>query len=158
MPKKKPDDPKLEVLRQHASLHPHPEKVRDELFQSADFFDPRDLAQVKYEMLRRVQKDGESVSQTATAFGFSRPSFYQAQAAFEEAGLMGLVPQKRGPRQGHKLTPEVVEFIRQQRQADPSLRMPAMLASVKERFGIDLHPRTVERGLARSQKKRRKSG
>jgi hypothetical protein len=35
---------------------------------------PRDLVQVKYEMLRRVRVDGHSVSQSATGFGLSRPS------------------------------------------------------------------------------------
>src|ERR1700677_699095 len=45
---------KTEALRQHGSLNPHPEAVRHELFQSSEFFDPADLVQVKYEMLRQV--------------------------------------------------------------------------------------------------------
>ena len=38
--------------------------------------------QVKYEMLRRVREDGQRVSEASATFGFSRPSFYEAQAAF----------------------------------------------------------------------------
>ena len=34
-------------------LHPHPETVTAALFQDSAFFDPDDLIQVKYEMLRR---------------------------------------------------------------------------------------------------------
>jgi len=151
-------DPKLQALRQQACLNPRPDQVNDEFFRDSEFFDPRDLVQVKYEMLRRVQNDGHPVSQAATTFGFSRPSFYQAQAAFEQAGLAGLIPHKRGPKHGHKLTQEVVEFIQQRRQEDPSLRTLALVDLIAERFHRVVHPRSVERGLARHQKKRRKSG
>ena len=75
------------------------------------FFDARDLVQVKYEMLRRARREGQPVSQVAAAFGFSRPSFYAAQALFEQAGLPGLVPQWPGPRRAHKLSEAVVDFL-----------------------------------------------
>jgi transposase len=152
------DHAKLQALRQQACLNPRPDRVHDEVFHDSEFFDTHDLVQVKYEMLRRVQKDGHPVSQAAATFGFSRPSFYQAQAAFEQAGLAGLIPHKRGPKQGHKLTQEVVEFIRQRRQEDPALPTLALVDLIEERFQIVVHPRSIERGLARHQKKRRKSG
>jgi len=153
----KSEDAKRQALRQQASLNPHPEHVRDELFQGNDFFVADDLVQVKYEMLRRVHKDEHPVSKAATAFGFSRPSFYQAQSAFQQQGLGGLVPHKRGPKHAHKLTPEVVEFMQQQRQQDSTLQAPALAAVIKERFGINVHPRSIERSLVRIQKKRRKA-
>ena len=78
--------------------------------------------QVKYEMLRQVHIDNGSISESAQAFGFSRPSFYQAQAAFQQDGVFGLLPHKRGPQGGHKLTTEVMEFVAQQRS--PILRSP----------------------------------
>ena len=158
MPKSPPEDPKLESLRQQGALNPRPHSVTDELFVASEFFDARDLVQVKYEMLRRVQRQGRSITEAAAAFGFSRPSFYQAQSAFEQAGLAGLVPLKRGPKQAHKLTAEVVEFIRQARQDDPSLRAAELASRIQQRFDLVVHPRTVERGLARVQKKRRKPG
>ena len=66
--------------------------MTDPAFNGANtFFDPEDLVQVKYEMLRRVREDGQAVTQASAAFGFSRPSFYEAQVAFERAGLPGLV-------------------------------------------------------------------
>ncbi|MEW5976261.1 MAG: helix-turn-helix domain-containing protein [Acidobacteriota bacterium] len=154
----KATDAKLQALRQQACLNLRSDQLNDELFRDSEFFDPRDLVQVKYEMLRRVQKDGHPVSQAAATFGFSRPSFYQAQAAFEQAGLVGLIPHKRGPKQGHKLTQEVVDFIQQKRHEDPSLRTLAIVDLIAERFQIVVHPRSIERGLARHQKKRRKSG
>ena len=154
MPKTPDAEPKTQALRQSGTLNPRPQDVRDELFREQAFFDARDLVQVKYEMLRRVSKDAHSISQAAASFGFSRPSFYQIQTAFEAKGLAGLVPQKRGPKQGHKLTPEILEFLRKARAA--TAVTPAVLAQVvQERFGVAVHPRTIERGLLRDQKKRR---
>ena len=102
------DDPKTQALRRSGTLNLRPQDVHDELFREREFFDSRDLVQVKYEMLRRVSKEGHSISQAAASFGFSRPSFYQALTAFDTSGLAGLVPQKRGPKQGHKLTPQIL--------------------------------------------------
>jgi transposase len=155
MAKKPTRDPKTRALQQEASLHPHPEQVTDELFLTHEFFDPRDLVQVKYEMLRRVQSEGKAVNQSAAHFGFSRPSFYQAQAAFEQGGLPALMPQKRGPKKAHKLTAEVLAFVRQAQQEDPSLRAAALASLVQDRYGITVHPRSIERAWTRSQKKLR---
>ena len=74
-------DPKVEALRAARTLNPRPEAVHDEQFGASGFFDARDLVQVKYEMVRRVQVDGASVVGAAAAFGFSRPSYYEAAAA-----------------------------------------------------------------------------
>src|SRR5271154_5207863 len=90
------DDPKVAALREARSLNPRPEAVSDEQFSGSEFLDARDLVQVKYEMVRRARVDGEPVSQTATAFGFSRPSFYAAERALDEEGLQGLVPARPG--------------------------------------------------------------
>ena len=102
-------DPKAEALRESRTLNPRPEAVTDEAFTGSDFFDPRDLVQVKYEMLRRVSEDGVSVSSAAAAFGLSRQSYYQAAAALDESGLPGLLPGKPGPRRAHKLTGDPAE-------------------------------------------------
>jgi len=155
MTKRPNRDPKSRALQQEGSLHPHPEQVTDELFLTHEFFDPRDLVQVKYEMLRRVQSEGQAVSQSAARFGFSRPSFYQAQATFQQGGLPALMPQKRGPKKAHKLTAEVLAFVRQAQQQDSSLRPAALASLVQQRYGITVHPRSLERALTRSQKKLR---
>src|SRR5712692_7294901 len=109
---RRPDDtPKRHALRQTGTLTPLPARVTDALFADSDFFDPHDLLQVKYEMLRRVRRDDVTVSQAARLFGFSRPSFYHARGAFTRGGLGALVPQKRGPRRAHKLSQKVVAFL-----------------------------------------------
>ena len=147
-------DPKREALRQQGTLNPRPGEVIDKLFAEDSFFDPRDLVQVKYEMLRRVRTEGQSISEAVVAFGFSRPSFYQAQSAFKQDGLAGLVPHKRGPKQAHKLTEEVLAFIVETRQQDRSVGLGDMARLIHQRFGTSVHPRSIERALRRHQKKR----
>jgi transposase len=128
--------------------------VTDELFVSSEFFDPRDLLQVKYEMLRRVLVDEQPVSQSAVRFGLSRPSYYQAQKAYEEGGLPGLLPKRPGPRRAHKLSEEVVEALRVALAGEPTLGPQELAQLVELRFGLSVHPRSVERALARHKKKR----
>ncbi len=155
MADKKRQVEKIEALRQHGTLNPRPEAVTDPLFQNHDFFDAQDLLQVKYEMVRQVRIEKQPVSHSAQAFGFSRPAFYQALAAFEHGGLPALMPQKRGPRQAHKLTPEALAFLEQARADEPSLRAKQLAQKVGKKFGWRIHPRTIERRFLRGQKKRR---
>jgi transposase len=145
------EDPKVRALREARSLNPRPEAVSDERFSSSEFLDARDLVQVKYEMVRRAQVDGEPVGRAAATFGFSRPSFYAAQRALDEGGLAGLVPARPGPRGAHKLTAEVVAFARGQRAADPKLSSAGLVELIAERFGVRVHRRSVERALARAE-------
>jgi transposase len=154
MPKPPPDDAKLRSLREQGAINPRPQAVTDNLFAASEFFDPRDLVQVKYEMLRRVEKDGQSVTEAAAGFGLSRPSFYLAHSALAQRGLAGLIPLKRGPKQARKLSAEVLEFMRQVRRDSPSSSTRDLAIRIQERFQVTAHPRTIERGLARDQKKR----
>jgi transposase len=154
MNRSKPRGPaKLDALRQTGTLHPHPQLVTDPVFQEQPFFDARDLMQVKYELLRKVEVDGAPVSSAVTAFGLSRPSYYQARSAFEQDGLAGLAPQKRGPRRAHKLTDEVLALLEQLRVEQPEIRYTEMAERVRERIGLAVNPRSIERRLGRGQKK-----
>jgi transposase len=146
-------DAKHQILRSQGTLNPRPQEVAHELFQDSDFFDPRDLLQVKYEMLRQVHVDHNSISEAARAFGFSRPSFYQVQSAFQQDGVSGLLPHKRGPQMGHKLTDEVLEFVAQRRSEDASLTPDQLAAAIQKRFRVQVHPRSIQRRL-RAEKKR----
>lgn len=143
---------KRRALRQQSTLNPRPEGVAHPLFQRSEFFDAHDLLQVKYEMLRLVSVEQRPVSEAAKVCGFSRPSFYQAQAAFEQRGLAGLIAQKPGPRSGHKLTPMVMEFLAQIRVAEPSLRPERLANLVQKNFGVQIHPRSIERQFLRQKK------
>lgn len=150
------EDPKVRALRAERSLNLRPEAVSDEQFARQEFLDARDLVQVKYEMLRRARVEGQSVSGAARAFGLSRPSFYAAAAALDDGGLQALLPSKPGPRRAHKLSNEVMAFVRERLAEAESLRAADLVEAIESRFGVRVHPRSIERALSRS--KRPKSG
>jgi transposase len=143
-------DGKLTALAASRCVNPHPEKVTDARFTAGGFFDARDLVQVKYEAVRAVREDDLSVTEAAGAFGMSRPTYYAAAAALEAGGLAALVPARPGPKGAHKMTPEVMAFCQQLRQADPQVSAADLAGQVTGRFGVTVHPRTVERALARA--------
>ena len=68
-------------------------------------------------------------------------------------GLAGLIPRKRGPRGGHRLTDEILDFVQQGRSETPGMTASAMAGLVHERFGVRIHPSSIERALARRKKK-----
>lgn len=112
------EDPKSVALARDGTLNPHPEAISDTLFISNPFFDAKDLVQVRYEMVRRHQVEGMPISDVASIFGVSRPTFYKAQSALADRGLAGLVPQQRGPKDGHKLSAEIVGLSTNSRRQD----------------------------------------
>lgn len=146
-------DLKIKKLKEQGVLNPKAEKVKDELFQKYDFFDPQDLLQVKYEMLRRVQKDGSTVVNASQKFGFSRPSFYKAQNDFITNGLPGLIPRQKGPKEAHKLSGDVMEFVAQAIDKDNTLKAAKIVSLLDKRFNLKVHPRSIERAIARRKKK-----
>lgn len=152
--KKKPDR-KTEVLRNKGALNPRPARVTDPLFQENEFFDARDKVQVKYEMLRRVRAEGQNVTAAAGRFGMSRFSFYEARETFQREGLAGLIPKKPGPRGRHKMTDEVMAFLKGEIAKGDSLQALDCISLVKKRFGLTVHRRTLERALGAAKKKRR---
>ena len=150
-------DPKEAALAGARCLNPHPEQVRDPAFLASEFFDARDVVQVKYEMVRQVKVDGAPVTAAAAAFGYSRPAYYQAAAALEASGLEGLVPARPGPRGAHKLTEEILAWAEEQLAADPGLRPAHLPDRIEQAFGVRVHPRSVERALARRRERHSKS-
>jgi transposase len=153
MPDPEETPEKTSLLRHYRALTPRPERVRDPAFAGDNpFFDPNDLVQVKYEMLRRVSEDKRPVSEVSATFGFSRPSYYEAQHAFAASGLAGLLSQRPGPRRAHKLSSEVVSALEVARSEDPGLSSAALARLVHERFSLRVHPRSVERALRRGKK------
>ena len=144
---------KNQILKENGTLNPRPETVSDPLFQEEAFFDARDMLQVKYEMLRRVQKDGWPVARSAETFGLSRPSFYKASTIFEQEGLVGFVPKKRGPKTSHKMSSEIMTFVSGVIDEDPEITPILLVQRIEKRFNLSVHPRTVERALMRREKK-----
>jgi transposase len=137
-----------QALEAQGAAHPHPEAVADPLFRGGAFFNPNDLVQVKYEMLRSVEKDGRAVVEAAEVFGLSRPVYYVTRELFNREGLPGLLPRKRGPKRPHKLTEEnlavLAQAVREAKHMPNGAELTALLA---ERCGIRAHPRSILRRL-----------
>ncbi len=123
-------------------LHPDPAGVSAPLFTGPDdFFLAADKVQVKYEMLRAHVVDGLSATAAAQAHGYSRAAFYLVEAAFEAAGVAGLLDERRGRKGPVKLTDEILAFLGAERGRSAAV----LAAEVESRFGVRLHRRTVER-------------
>ena len=138
---------KADVLLEEGTLNPAPEKVLDPKFRESEFFDPRDIVQVKYEMLRRASVENASVTAVAQEYGVSRPTYYQAKANLEEAGIAGLVPKKPGPRGPHKIQGEVLAFLKKRLVPGEPIRARKLATLIRQEFDVEVHPRTIERAV-----------
>jgi transposase len=154
LPPVPPNPKKIQALRSCGALNRYPQKVRHPLFMENAFFDPHDLVQLKYETIRAVQVDGRPIAHAARQFGLSRPTIYEAQQHFQQEGLEGLLPKKRGPKRPRKLTPQVRGYLEALVASNPELKATVLVQRVRRRFGVLLHVRTVEKAL---QKKGRQT-
>jgi len=153
MEAKKGNSSKRRTLMQSGTLNKNADKVADPRFKNLVFFDPNDLLQVKYEMLRSVQKEEAGILKASETFGFSRITFYKAEKAFKENGLAGLLPKKKGPRRAHKLTSEVMNFVGQLLEQKPEMKPDVIRQKIKNRFNLSVHKRSIERAIEKGKKK-----
>lgn len=149
-----------QALSTQGAAHPHPQAVVDPIFRDSAFFDPNDLVQVKYEMLRSVKTEGRAVVEAVEAFGLSRPVFYVTQQVFQREGLPGLLPHKRGPKRPHKLNDDALAVLAAAvHEAGQMLKGEELAEILAQRCDIQAHPRSILRRLLpylkRQEKKRR---
>jgi len=144
--------PKVKQLKKEGTLHPSPEKVQADLVAQSPFFDANDLVQMKYEMLRSVSAEQQPAAEAARMFGLSRVAYYHARSQYENHGLAGLLPRRRGPKRPHKFNAEVMAFINEQlAAADGPPNWELLSKQIEGRFGITVHPRSVERAVKRKK-------
>ena len=92
--KSKGEPPKVQALLEEGTLNPAPDKVRDPKFRENEFFDPRDLVQVKYEMLRRVSDRKRVGDRRHRGVRRFEADVLPDQGQLRQGGVAGLVPQK----------------------------------------------------------------
>jgi len=134
-----------EEMRENGTFNHHADTVSAEIFSGSQFFDAHDLIQVKYEMLRAVEKENLDVSSASASFGFSRVSFYQIKKVFDENGVVGLIPKKRGPKGSRKLNGDDVEFAKNLVNTHTKAQI---LKRLREERGVEISKRTLERQLS----------
>jgi len=144
-----PTDPeaKRKALQASGTFNPRAAQVLHPLFQQSSFFDAEDLLQLKYETLRALEVESYPIAKAARDFGLSRPTIYEAQSQFQERGLEGLLPHKRGPKAAHKLTDEVLQYVKDQIASESDIKAEELARRVRQRFGVKLHPRTIQKAL-----------
>ncbi len=145
--------PKQDILVKNGTYNRNHASVTEQRFMDDDFYDPRDLTQVKYEMLRAVRESKESIGEIAIRFGFSRAGFYKVKDAFEREGLSAFVSNKSGPHGSWKLTREHRRFIDGYLLENPSASSADVVSILQTQMGLIVSKRTIER--YRSQKKQR---
>jgi transposase len=142
---------KKDFLMDNGTFNKNHSKVKALRFSKDRFFDPMDIVQVKYEMLKEVEERGASITDAADAYGFSRTAFYGIREAFGRKGVAGLAPRRPGPLRPHKLPQEHQERI-DAWIAESPLISSGEVARLIGQTGLALvNRRTVER--YRSKKK-----
>jgi len=139
-----PNAAKHEEMRKNGTFNHRADKVSSELFAGSAFFDAHDAVQVKYEMLRAASEGQGDVTSIAAAFGFSRVSFYQIKKEFDENGIAGLTPKKRGPKGSRKLNGDDLEFAR---SLVGTCTKAQIVTRLWEERGVIISKRTLERQL-----------
>lgn len=64
------------------------------------------------------------------------------------AGTRRIGSEKRGPHGPHKLSAQIISFLKRQILPGQPIRARELVRLVRERFGLQVHPRTIERVLA----------
>ncbi len=146
------DDPKVMSLEASGTRNRHPERIRSRRFQDGGFFDPRDLLQVRYEMVRST--GNAPLAAVAAEFGVSVPTCVRIRRNFREGGLQALVPRRRGPRRAHKVSDEILDFIAAFRSEHGPVGARRLVPVIEERFGVSLHSRSINKALERQRSKK----
>lgn len=136
---------KKRFLEQEGLINPKPERVSHLLFETLDFFDPLDLPQVRYEMIRVARVENVSVAEACKLFGFSREYFYKLERAFMARGYVALIGSTMGRRPIIALNQEVVNFIVHRKIEEPKLSGENLRKEIQRLYNVDCSRRTVER-------------
>lgn len=148
---------KRQFLEKEGLLNPKPERVTHPLFQTLPFFDPLDLPQVRYEMLRTARVEQVSVAQASKLFGFSRDYFYKLERPFMARGYVALLGAPMGRRPLIALNQEIVDHIVHRIISQPTVSSEELRQEILRLYKVDCSRRTVERVVEkiRPQKKGR---
>jgi len=132
-------------LEQEGLLNAKPERVSHPLFETLDFFDPFDLPQVRYEMIRSARVEKLPVAGACKLFGFSREYFYKLERDFMARGYVALLGSTMGRRPILALNQEIVNFIVHRKMEQTGLSGERLRQEIQELYKVDCSRRTVER-------------
>ena len=140
-----------DTMRANGTFNENSGAVHAEEFAHGVFFDPHDAVQVKYEMVRSVVRDELSATEASARYGFSRQTLYNCKRVVEREGIAGLVPKKRGPKDGHKLNADAKRFVDGYLAEHPDAGNAEVALALEAGTGVGVNPRTI--GRYRSKKR-----
>ena len=150
-------DPKEAALAAARCLNPHPEQVSDPEFLASEFFDARDVVQVKYEMVRKVKAAAPRSPRPPRRSGTPGRRTTRRPPRWSAPGWRGWSrpgPGRAAPTSSPRRS---CAWAEEQLAADPGAAPGAAGRPIEESFGVRVHPRSVERALARRRERHSKS-
>ena len=145
------NEAKKKFLEQEGLLNPKPERLSHALFKTLDFFDPLDLPQVRYEMIRAARVEKISVTEACRLFGFSREYFYKLERNFMARGYVSVLGSTMGRRPLIALNQEIVNFLVHRKIEEPKLSGEDLRKEIRHLYNVDCSRRTVERIVQKCQ-------
>jgi len=139
MPRAKNNSDKQKALQQHGTLNPRRRMCAILCSRTANSSIQR-LAAGEYEMLRQAHAEKRAFLDGQGIWFFPPVVFTKRIVAFEARWFARITSQKRGPRNGHKLTPEVMKFRHEQQTLEPSLSLAQLAEQVQHNFHVKVHP------------------
>jgi len=136
---------KKEILIKNGTFNKNHEKVKREGFIEGGFYDPMDIVQVRYEMIKDVDNSGKTIEQISSEYGYSRASYYHIKDNFDKGGMTALIPEKTGPKEARKLTSDLQDYIKEYTQRDPKASSSKIAEEIESVKGVTVSKRTVER-------------
>ena len=142
---------KREYLIENGTYNKKHANVKNTKFKEDEFFDPMDIVQVKYEMLKEVEKSGRPITEAAEEYGFSRTAFYNIKDAFNQQGIRGFIPEKPGPKKPRKLTAEYQKIVDECIAKNPKVSSSEIAGVINSNGTVTINKRTIERYRAKKK-------
>ena len=136
---------KKEILMKNGTFNKNYKKVTEEKFSEGGFYDPMDIVQVRYEMIKETERGGKTIDRISNAYGYSRASYYHIRDNFNKNGMSALIPERTGPKDASKLTGDLREFINEYIGRAPSASSSKIAKAIEQSKGVSVSKRTVER-------------
>jgi transposase len=142
---------KIARLKENNSYNKNAGKVTNSLFLNNPYFDPYDIVQVKYEMLRAVKNNELSVCDTSRQFGLSRTAYYKIESRFTKEGVDGLCSKKTGPKAPTKVTKNLLNFAADLKAKQPDITNDEIVEEIRLQKGVTIHKRSLQRVKAKKK-------
>ena len=138
---------KEDRLKASNTFNPDYDKISDPKFSIDSIMDPRDLLQVRYELVRSVEYDNTPITHAAEEYGVSERTARRYIQSMKAGGLSALIPGKSGPSGPSVLKQEVCDFIDAYVASHPRASGKKVCDAIAQSMNISVGQRTVERYL-----------